>query len=538
MLFTLPLSTLTIFFVLVYVVDFSSNYHWKTNTTISLVVEAIINIERFKSLLPIPLSIVSGIILFLFLSLSVFYYKNIDALTQARVKLWSDQRLRRGCAAIAGGAAAFFCLSGELKTAWEGEPITDLFRPYVMITKNNMHSNISAPSLEFSSSGEGGGERPNVILIIVDALRPDHVGGYGYSRNTTPYIDSLLSSGRAVKVNKAFSTCAESYCGIVSTLSSRPYFELDTKNINLNSVLKSSGYTVNFILSADHRWSGLEKHYPPYDLYYNGGMTSAEYIATDDRLVIDKLKTIEDFSSPTFFYFHLMSTHVASPRPEKFALFRPYTTQERWYYNLPGFSLFYPEVQDSRINYYDNGVVASDYRVKEVISLLEKKGYMENSVVWIISDHGDALGERGKYGHILNLYQNQISIPMIIVDPEIERYKELRVASQLDVAPTILDRLGIDIPETWKGESLLKRRVGRTVTFHAVPSRDKKEGAVIYEENNYMYKAIFTREPLVLLEIYDLLKDEGEQDNLLHRTGQGNLKKMVFKEISTRLGEI
>ena len=86
---------------------------------------------------------------------------------------------------------------------------------------------------------------------------------------------------------------------------------------------------------------------------------------------------------------------------------------------------------------------------------------MENSILVITSDHGQSLGEKGFYIHTNSTYLNKISIPLIIFSNGIENIKKeikYEFSNQLDVSPTIIDMLGIEIPNVWEGSSILKPR--------------------------------------------------------------------------------
>lgn len=534
LLHSLLMSLLTGFLLLIYVLNCFSNSLWRTNTTLNFLIESVVNINYFDmSAATLTTIIMLCLVVFIsFLWWGYFQYRKelrwisvflgstslIDSELPVRFKLSFFVFV---LILMAGVWALLVALNPVVfdDDIWAGEPITDFFNPYVMITGGKSHRGFSAPVSYDGVEKKIGISQPNVILIVVDDLRADHMGAYGYSRNTTPYINSLVSSGNAKKVKQAFSTCSESYCGIVSILSSRPHSEIHEKNKNLHGVLKSAGYEVRFIMSADHSWSGLDNNYQPADMVYDGRSFPRHYSAVDDRGVVEKVKEIADFNSPAFFYFHLMSTHLSSQRQPEFNLYRPNESVGGWLDVLPFASFFYDASESKReriVNSYDNGVVESDFRIKEILTILEKKGYLSNSVIWITSDHGEALGEHGHFGHIKSLYQEEINIPMIIIDPQLSLYKELDVASHIDVAPTILDRLGIKPPSEWKGRSLLVEEKGEVVTFHATPFRDNKKAVVMYKKNEYMYKAIFNGATKEVLELYDLKKDLGEVNNVIN----------------------
>ena len=108
--------------------------------------------------------------------------------------------------------------------------------------------------------------RKHVVLIIVDSLRADRMQVYGYPRPTTPFPVELVQSGRMKKVDAAFSSCSESFCGITSTLASREFRDISARTFQLQDVLRDQGYQTWFLLSGNHRaWNGLPSFYHASD---------------------------------------------------------------------------------------------------------------------------------------------------------------------------------------------------------------------------------------------------------------------------------
>src|SRR5690606_10495123 len=85
-------------------------------------------------------------------------------------------------------------------------------------------------------------QRKNVILIIIDALRSDHLSLYGYERKTSPFLDSLHASGNLQKIDLSLSVAADSYAGINAILRSRIFNNLGPNNFSLQHLLKDQGY--------------------------------------------------------------------------------------------------------------------------------------------------------------------------------------------------------------------------------------------------------------------------------------------------------
>src|SRR5437899_148851 len=128
----------------------------------------------------------------------------------------------------------------------------------------------------------------NVILILSDALRADRMGVYGYDRPTTPFLSNLHSLKRLHRVDMALSTCSETFCGVASTLASRPFHQISPFNFKLHDLLRDMGYRINFFLTGEHRsWNYLLDCYVPevHAVYDFGPLGSSDI--HDDPNVID-----------------------------------------------------------------------------------------------------------------------------------------------------------------------------------------------------------------------------------------------------------
>ena len=515
----------TCFILLIFALNFIGNSNWGTNVTFAFMLKYAQQLSSLESSLPIPLSVIYLILLTIATFIFVFYYKVIHHFSTPLTQLFKDitsskGTVKQGIYLIVSiffiPILLFFHQNFQHPTTddiWDGEPFTDLFLPYTTITHNTNF--IDEDNYQYPVTNSDITDKPNIIIIIADALRADHVGVYGYDRITTPFIDNLVNTKKAIKIDNAFSTCSESGCGILSTLGSRPYDEISRKNIKINNVLKAHDYDINFILSADHSWGGLDEHYPPYDLFYDGNSTK-KHAPTDDQLVLEKLTQISSYKKPTFFYFHLMSNHPMGMRKRQFDKYTPTLGPHDWFYNLPIIrNIYNRDPPLLRNNYYDNGIVSTDYYISQIFNQLTKKGYMENSIVWIIADHGEAQGEHGQYGHVQSLYNEETRIPMIIVDSQLDKYKERFFATHMDIAPTILNRLNIKIPESWKGSSLLNKKVGTHITHHNIPSRDGDKGIIVKTDDNQIFKLLYNdKDSFKVMAIFNITKDLSEKHNL------------------------
>jgi len=160
---------------------------------------------------------------------------------------------------------------------------------------------------------------------------------------------------------------------------------------------------------------------------------------------------------------------------------------------------------------YDDKVRQADGIIREVFATLRTKHYLDDSIVVVTGDHGEGLGER-HWAHGWHLYNEDIRIPMLFYDAPSAAYPDLTFATQVDIAPTILDRLGLPVPESWEGQSLLAPSRKR-FTYHQtyfVPNRF----AVLYRDDGALFKFIATPQ-YGTEELYDLTTDHGEVNNLV-----------------------
>jgi hypothetical protein len=355
-----------------------------------------------------------------------------------------------------------------------------------------------------------GARLKHVVLIIVDSLRADRMQAYGYERHTTPFLSDLVRSGRMKKVDAAFSTCSESFCGITSTLASRQFPDISARTFELQDLLRRAGYQTWFLLSGNHSaWNGLPQFYRASDETFFDGSETERYTMDDDRVVLEGLERVPPASPdrPAFFYLHLMSTHYLGVQfPESHLFTSPDDSVD------PGFEPYRILEQLNKPDRYDDKVRQADGVIAQIFAALAAKRYLDDALVVVTADHGEGLGER-HWAHGWDLHNEDIRIPLLLYDtPASAVYPDLSFATQVDIAPTIVDRLGLPVPASWQGQSLLAPTRTR-FTYHQtyfVPNRF----AVLYRQDRDLFKFISTPQ-YGKEELYDLTRDDGEVTNLV-----------------------
>ncbi len=368
--------------------------------------------------------------------------------------------------------------------------------------------------------------KQNLILIVVDALRPADMSLYGYGRKTTPFLDELA---RAHSVRKfiAHTPCSDTGCGLLSLTGSKLPGDFSFRPFSLHEALRRNGYRIHVLQSGDHTYfHPMRSYYGELDTWADGNSFGASSI-DDDRKLIDKLAAMPDWDgTPTMFHFHLMSAHVTRKDDGRrdFGPASSYLT----YSGDSGADTFVP----TATNYYDTGVLGADRVIETLIRKLQQKGYLQRALIVVTADHGEALGEHGLFTHANSVHEEVLKVPVVFIANgyEPERFvADSAFPLQIDIAPTILTELRIPRPSTWKGR----------------PLQAPYEPFVTYFEERDMAGVIdtthFGRQWKYWLNfssgdefVYDLISDPHEAHNLVKTVPQGLLSDWRRRVVYTR----
>lgn len=306
----------------------------------------------------------------------------------------------------------------------------------------------------------------NVVMIVVDALRKENMGVYGYGRDTTPYLSRLAKEGKLQVVPDLRATCAETACGLLSLHTSKFVSQFSSRPITMQEVLRRHGYAIRIVLGGDHtNFYGMTKIYREVDSFFDGSMAQG-YYPNDDLFVTEKAAALPQWDArPTLLQYHLMSAHTLGKRNKGTGVYTP----SKNYVGVPSvYSQGKGTVEEKTRNHYDNGVVQADNTIRELLVTLERKGYLDNAIVVITADHGEALGEHGLFSHANSLHEPLLRIPFIMISyggKSADLPQGLSNASQVDIAPTILAELDMPAPSTWDGVPLREGKVNAYTLF-------------------------------------------------------------------------
>jgi arylsulfatase len=306
-------------------------------------------------------------------------------------------------------------------------------------------------------------DKPNIILITIDALRPDHLGCYGYQRNTSPNIDRLAKEG--VLFLNCYATSFTTVYSFPAFLTGR-YLTIKTRDsllfhnildkefTTLSEYLKNFGYYTAAFLNNGHLV--IEKGFEQgFDIYEN--LYSYENAEEKSNRVKNFLNNYSN-NKPFFIWIHFLDTHSPYSSGEKyFKIFekdRLYKENDKILKLNPNKSSsvftsqgYIPRITfhedkynlNHYIAYYDSEIRYTDFYIGRLLEDIK-----ENTLIILSADHGEFLGEHGIYfQHGINLYDEVLHIPLIIKDMNsfTEGRRIPKVVSSVDVVPTILSRV-------------------------------------------------------------------------------------------------
>lgn len=306
----------------------------------------------------------------------------------------------------------------------------------------------------------------NVILIIIDTLRADHVGAYGYERDTTPNIDKLAREGILFKNVVAQSSWTKpSTASILTGLYPKNHGantreeKLAKDNIMLSELLKERGYDTH-VFTANPTVSSATGFNQGYDTFLEL-VYPDDYSDTLNEKLLPFIGDLEK-TSKQFIYVHYMDPHNPYlPREKHFSLSNPWDLDEDFFQEFFASSSTVSNegavaVNEMFINLYDDEILFNDKMVGDVIQALKDKEMYDNSIIVILSDHGEEFREHGSFLHGKTLLDEQLLVPWILWVPEGEHKEIRKQTSHIDVLPTILSLLDIQTPDDIDGINALR----------------------------------------------------------------------------------
>jgi len=385
--------------------------------------------------------------------------------------------------------------------------------------------------LALPAAAQGPAQPLSVILISIDTLRADRLSSYGYRRIRTPNIDSFAQQGTLfADVSSQIPLTLPSHTSLFT--STYPFENGVEENaaivppntVTLASILRSHGYrTAAFIGSnmLDRRF-GLDQGFEEYDSPFGAPAILhnpySSRVRRDGTLVLRAanqwLSTHRD--QRVFLFVHLFDLHT------------PYKLAPLKGSNQPGTTGY-----DAELQYIDQ--ILGRFRQS-----LEQNGWWRRSLVILLADHGESLGDHGELSHGYFIYESTLHVPLIVHWPDgAPKYPERisQPAGLIDVAPTILDALHLPGPPSFDGVSLLRPHSAYAVYSESVYARDSFHWAALRSIRMGRWK--YTQAPHP--ELFDLELDPAERSNIARTNSaeasnlRSELARLIARHASTQL---
>jgi len=420
-------------------------------------------------------------------------------------------------------------------------------------------------------SNYGKSDRPNVVLITLDTVRPDHLAAYGYKTSEQPNISALGAEGIVVGgVTCEIPASGPSHATIMTSLSVSDHKVIFNRTpLNgdvptLSEALKSEGYATAAFVGGSPLWaidSGLDRGFERYDdatrpaYAYTRTPLIGRHLAPrlgilkpDDNPLERPADEVTDAAinwldsrrdGPFFLWVNYFDAHDDYLPPQTFAPegFKDHETQMQINRKWAAEKTPSPELKDQIIDLYDGEIAFTDSELGRLITRLEERGILENTIICVAGAYGEAFGEHGNKYHGFNVYREDVHVPLIFYDGGADlpptRISNTFPISTLDVAPSLLDLAGIPISNTMQGRSLFAEGADRKYGFSAAIPDPTRAHSVPY---NGVYAVYSTEAKLIRFvpdetELYNLTEDPGEVHNLADETTG------LVDEMDTALGK-
>lgn len=320
-----------------------------------------------------------------------------------------------------------------------------------------------------------GRPRPDLVLVVVDALRRDHVGAYGYPEPTTPFIDSLAARGAVFE--NAYSQAPQTMLATAAILTSRlfPQFDraasepkpdevgelfelrqLAPSNLTLAEVLGAADYSTLAVFTNPHHHSssGFDQGFDRWR-FVTPAPGRAYGRATEVGTAFRELLREADPGRPLFAYLHFMDTHNPYSPPEEWA--RRFVTAhgvDRYVNGRPPAGRE-PSDEDLRfmIQSYDAGLRYVDEELHGLVTALRAARGDRPSIVVVTADHGEEFMDHGGLGHGHSMEPELLRIPLVVSGADVDHGRPAVLTRGLDLAPTLLELAGVAAPSAFEGRS-------------------------------------------------------------------------------------
>jgi arylsulfatase A-like enzyme len=298
----------------------------------------------------------------------------------------------------------------------------------------------------------GKARKPHILLITIDTLRRDHLGFYGYQRDTSPYIDSLAKEGLVFKNTitplpltdgshaSILTGLHPLVHGVINNATPLPD-EVETiaetfKNNGYYTIGTTSVYHLNSKYNFDQGFDSFSDSWDKTTTNNLDWLRVAESVNKSLFKQIEKYKKKHN-DKPLFIWVHYYDPHTP-------------------YINWKDINLRGKKINNTDIDAYDKEIRYTNNAIKELHNFLEKKDLKKDLITCITADHGEQLGEHGVFGEHSDFYTENTFVPFVLHGNTIPKgIEEENYYSTMDIAPTLLGLAGLSFNRPIEGLNLL-----------------------------------------------------------------------------------
>jgi arylsulfatase A-like enzyme len=300
-------------------------------------------------------------------------------------------------------------------------------------------------------------DRPNVIVYLVDTLRADHLGCYGYPRPVSPRIDEFAAGATLFENARAQAPWTLPSVASVMTGLWPPAHgvvedsrRLAPEAVTLAEVLAGAGYQTAAVVTNGFASGayGLDQGFDQLTLIKTEGRKSHQVHQT----AVEWLDS-RDPERPFFLYLHTLDPHKPYLPSEEHRQRFAADADEIWRQIVANPMKQVWEGTDSQVAQlyalYDAEIAENDASFGDTLDALESAGLYDEALVVFLSDHGEEFNEHHSWTHASNLFREVLNVPLIVKLPgQREGRRVAELAQQIDLMPSLLTYLGIDGPAT------------------------------------------------------------------------------------------
>ena len=376
-----------------------------------------------------------------------------------------------------------------------------------------------------------------VLLISIDCLRPDYLGVYNQQMKTSPNINRLASESiLCLNATAQASTTAPSHKSILYSLypgihKTSMYSVPEEKLKNPIEILKSKGFATAAFVGGGQisKTFGFGRG---FDTYFEPAGKKKFRFQRTEKLALEWLQ--KNYQKKFFLFLHTYEVHCPFDPPPKYL-----ETFAGWYkgkvkggkcshdyYNLLKLKgedrQFVRDLYAAEVNYVDHSI-------GNILKDLKQKGIYDRTMVVLLGDHGESLGERNYWGHN-QLYNVQLQIPLIFRIPNVAPVRIESPVESVDVMPTIFAALGFGRAFPFQGRNLLavaQKQASIEMDRPLISEQVEQFRVRIANQS-----AIFSRTNAQEMELYDLQSDPEELKNLAAEQPETARKlKLVYERM-------